>query len=72
MSAAAAVAIFLAVFAYIEMAVGTGYYMFLITKSTAETSDKEKKQLKKYSIAAGVLFPITIAILIAGRLAERK
>lgn len=74
MNALAVVATCVIVFAYIECAIGTGYYMFLITSKATQgqQSDEEKKQIKKYSIAAGVFFPITFAILIAGHAAERK
>ena len=34
MSAAAVVAVAVAIFLYIEAAIGTGYYMFLVTKRT--------------------------------------
>lgn len=72
MSAAAVVAIAVALFLYIETAIGTGYYMFLITRRTDADDEQQKKQLKKYSIIAGVFFPITFALLIAGHAAERK
>ena len=71
MNALTIVAICAIVFAYLDCAIGTGYYMYLITSRT--TQDKEeKKQIKKFSIAAGILFPVTYAILIAGHAAERK
>lgn len=72
MSAAAVVAIAVALFLYIETAIGTGYYMFLITRRTDADDEQQKKQLKKYSIIAGVFFPITFTLLIAGHAAERK
>ena len=72
MSAAAVVAVAVAIFLYVETAIGTGYYMFLITRRTDADDEQQKKQLKKYSIIAGVFFPITFALLIAGRAAERK
>ena len=72
MSAAAVVAIAVALFLYIETAIGTGYYMFLITRRTDADDEQQKQQLKKYSIIAGVFFPITFALLIAGHAAERK
>ena len=73
MSAAAVVAVAVAVFLYIEAAIGTGYYMYLITrKNTDDTKTEEHKQLKKYSILAGVFFPITFAILIAGHAAGKR
>ena len=72
MSAAAVVAVAVAIFLYIEAAIGTGYYMFLVTKRTYTDNEQQKKQVKKYSIIAGVFFPITFALLIAGHAAERK
>ena len=48
MSAAAVVAVAVTVFLYIEAAIGTGYYMYLITrKNTDDTKIEEHKQLKK-------------------------
>lgn len=70
MSALAAVLVGILVFAYIEFAIFTGYYMFLKTKG--EKQEKPDKQLIKYSIIAGVVFPITFAIIAAYRAAERK
>ncbi len=73
MSAAAGVAVGIAVFLYIELAIGFGYYMFLLaTKKTPDADEKQKKQIKKYSIFAGVAFPVTLAIIIANKAAERK
>lgn len=73
MSVAAVVAVCIAVFVYIELAIGFGYYMFLLTsKKTQDTDEAQKKQVKKYSIIAGVAFPVTFAIIIANKAAERK
>ncbi len=73
MSVAAVVAICIAVFAYIELAIGFGYYMFLLTaRKTPEADKVQQKQIKKYSIIAGVFFPVTIAIIMANKAAERK
>lgn len=73
MSVAAVVAVCITVFAYIELAIGFGYYMFLLTaKKTPEADEEQKKQIKKYSIIAGVAFPVTFAIIIANKMAERK
>lgn len=73
MSVAAVVAVCIAVLAYIELAVGVGYYMFLLTSKTIpEANEAQKKQIKKYSIIAGVAFPVTFAIIMANKAAERK
>lgn len=73
MSAAAVVAVCIAAFIYIELAVGFGYYMFLlVSRKTPEANESQKKQIKKNSIIAGVAFPITFAIIMANKAAERK
>lgn len=73
MSVAAGVAVGVAVFLYIEFAIGFGYYMFLLTsKKTPEADEKQKKQIKKYSIIAGAVFPVTFAIIMANKAAERR
>lgn len=73
MNAAAVAAVSMAVFIYIELAIGFGYYMFLLTsKKTPDADATQKKQIKKYSIIAGVAFPVTFAIIMANKAAERK
>lgn len=73
MNGAAVVAVCIVVFAYIELAVGFGYYMFLlVSKKTPEADEAQKKQIKKNSIIAGVAFPVTFAIIVANKTAERK
>lgn len=73
MSAAAVAALCVIVFIYIELAIGFGYYMFLLTsKKTPDADEAQKKQIKKYSIMAGVAFPVTLAIIIASKAAERE
>lgn len=73
MSAAAVAALCAAGFLYIELAVFFGYYMFLLTsRKTPEADEAQKKQIRKYSIIAGVVFPITFAIIMANKAAERK
>ncbi|MCM1296707.1 MAG: hypothetical protein NC311_14310 [Muribaculaceae bacterium] len=73
MSVATVVAVCIAVFVYIELAVGFGYYMFLLaTKKTQEADETQKKQIKKYSIIAGAAFPVTFAIIMANKAADRK
>ncbi len=72
MNMAAVIATIAVAFLYAEVAIGTGYYMLLITKRTDTDDEQQKKQLKKYSIIAGIFFPITFAILIAGYAAGRK
>lgn len=71
MSAAAVVAICVGVFLYAELAIGFGYYMYLRASKAAETDEKQKKQIARYSIIAGVAFPVTLAIIIANKAAER-
>ena len=74
MSAAAVVAIAAAGLLYVEAAIGTGYYMYLITrkKTKQDATKEERKQLTRYSIIAGLAFPITFAILFAARAAEKR
>ncbi len=73
MSMAAVVAACIAVFAYIELGIGFGYYMFLLTsKKTPDADEGQKRQIRKYSIIAGAAFPVTFAIIMASRAAERK
>ncbi|MBD5536884.1 MAG: hypothetical protein HDQ99_14770 [Lachnospiraceae bacterium] len=73
MSAAAVIAICIAIFLYMELAIGFGYYMFLLViKRTPDADEVQKKQIKKYSIIAGAAFPVTFAIIIAKKAAERK
>lgn len=72
MNAAAVVAIIIIAFIYIELAIGFGYYMFLLTSNkTPDADEAQKKQMKKYSIIAGAAFPVTFAIIIASKAAER-
>lgn len=73
MSTAAVVGGCIAVFVYIELAIGFGYYMFLLTsKKILDADETQKKQIKKYSIIAGALFPITFAVIMANKAAEGK
>lgn len=73
MNAGTVVVACIAVFVYIELAIGFGYYMFLLTlKKTPETDEKQKKQIKKYSIIAGAAFPVTFVVIMANKAAERK
>lgn len=71
MSGFAVAVVLTSVFIYIELAVGVGYYMYLRTAKKEEDAAEEKKQIKKYSIIAGAAFPITLAIIIASKAAER-
>lgn len=71
MSAAAVVAICLGAFFYIELAIGFGYYMYLKSSKAAGNDETQQKQNIKYSIIAGVAFPVTLAIIIANKAAER-
>lgn len=73
MSMAAVVVVFIIAFIYIELAIGFGYYMFLLTSKKAQDADEaQKKQIKMYSIIAGVAFPVTFAIIIANKAAEMR
>lgn len=73
MSMGVAAALAMVLFLYIELAVGFGYYMFILTsRKMPEANEEQRKQLKKYSIIAGVAFPITFAVIMANKAAERK
>ncbi len=68
-----AAVILVLIFVYIELAIGFGYYMFLLTSKRISGEDKDqRKQIIKYSIIAGIAFPVTFAILIASKAAERR
>ena len=72
MGIAAGVVAFIIAFLYIELAIGFGYYMFLLTsEKEPDANEEQKKQIKKYSIIAGAAFPVTFAIIIASKAAER-
>lgn len=65
------------IFAYIELAIFTGCYMYMKAagqeiKTEAEEWQEDRRNLIRYSVAAGVMFPITFAILAAHKAAERK
>lgn len=70
MTTATTVIICILGFIYTEAAITTGVYMYLST-SRQKSEETEGKQLKIFSVAAGVFFPVTLAILAAYRLAER-
>lgn len=74
MSAAAGVVVCIVIFLYAELAIGFGYYMYLKVRKNLPDSvtEKEKKQVIKYSIVAGAAFPVTLAVIIASKAAERK
>lgn len=73
MSTAGVVAACIVASIYIELAVGIGYYMFLLTsKKMPDADEGQRKMLKKYSVIAGVAFPITLAIIFANKAAERR
>lgn len=73
MSVAAVAAVCTVVFVYIELAVGFGYYMFLLTsKRIPDADETQKKQIRKYSIMSGVFFPVTFAMIMANKAAEKK
>ena len=68
-----AAVILVLIFVYIELAIGFGYYMFFLTSKRISGEDKDqRKQIIKYSIIAGIAFPVTFAILIASKAAERR
>lgn len=65
------------IFAYIELAIFTGCYMYMKAagqeiKTKAEKQQEDRRNMIRYSVAAGVMFPITFAILAAHKAAERK
>lgn len=61
------------VFLYVELAIGFGYYMFLLTsRKVSDKDEKQMKQIRRYSIIAGIVFPVTFAIIMANKIAERK
>lgn len=71
MSVAAVVVLVVLAFAYVELAIFAGAYMYL--KATQNTQDKEdKKKIRAYSVAAGIFFPVTFAIIAAYKATERK
>lgn len=60
-------------FVYIELAIGFGYYMYTLTSNkTPEVDKAQQKQIKIYSIIAGVAFPVTFAVIMASKVAERR
>lgn len=80
MSMAAGIALCIIIFIYIELAIGFGYYMFLLTtrgldkpksKEETEKAAEQIKQIKRYSVLAGAFFPVTFAILMAHKAAKR-
>lgn len=69
----AVIAVCIAVMIYIQLAVGFGYYMFLLTSKKIKDADQTRiKQIVRYSIIAGIAFPVTLAIIVANRVAERR
>lgn len=73
MSTAAGIITGIAIFIYIELAIGFGYYMFLLSSEKTKEPDKlQKKQIKMYSIIAGIAFPVTFAVMMANKMAERR
>lgn len=72
MSTAAVVLICVGIFLYAELAIGFGYYMYLKSSKVINDDKTQKNQIVKYSIIAGVAFPVTFAIIIANKLAERS
>lgn len=71
MNMAAAITFAVAIFIYVELAIFAGAYMYLkTTQNTAE--DEDKKKIKKYSVVAGIFFPVTFAIIAAYKATERK
>lgn len=72
MNTGAVIAVSVAAFIYMELAIGFGYYMFILTsRKMQETDQQQKKQIRKYSIIAGAVFPITFAIIIANKVAGK-
>jgi len=65
------------IFGYIEAAIITGVYMYLVTWDKSpeplnKDNETNSKQITRLSVAAGILFPVTLAILLAYALAERR
>lgn len=71
MTAAAAICLVIGLIVYAQLAVGFGIYMYMLTKDKAKGKEEEK-QTKLYSVAAGLFFPITFAIIVATKAAERE
>lgn len=71
MNTAAVIAFAVVIFIYVELAIFAGAYMYLkTTQNTAE--DEDKKKIKKYSVVAGIFFPVTFAIIAAYKATGRK
>nr|DAM20948.1 MAG TPA: Cytochrome oxidase c assembly [Caudoviricetes sp.] len=77
MGIAGTVLLCVGIFAYIELAIFTGCYMYMKAagqeiKTETKEQQEDRKNMIRYSVAAGVVFPITFAILAAHKAAERK
>lgn len=72
MDMAAVVLICIGIFLYAELAIGFGYYMYIRASKRTDETEGQRKQLIKCSIIAGVAFPVTFAIIIAIKAAERS
>ena len=71
MSVAAVVILAVLAFAYMELAIFAGAYMYL--KAIQQEYRKEdKKKIRAYSVAAGIFFPVTFAIMAAYKATERR
>lgn len=73
MSVAAVVVLAVLAFVYVELAIFAGAYMYLKAAQNTQEQDKEDKtKIRAYSVAAGIFFPVTFAIIAAYKATERK
>ena len=71
MNVAAVVLLSVAAFIYVELAIFAAVFMYLKAAGKTEARN-DRKIILVYSVAAGVFFPVTFAIMAAYKVAERK